>query len=209
MPRGVAEVADVFRRYGDAYRQQHGCSLSTAQRRVMTAIEQCRTAALGGHVEQCDTCGHQRICYNSCRNRHCPKCQSLARAQWLDDRRSELLAVPYFHVVFTVPPPSPITTRDRFTTSCSTPPPKLCARSPPIPSISAQSSASSPSSTLGGRRCSIIHTCIASSPVAVSLATATDGSPAGPPSFYPSTCWPVCSAGCSCNTWNGHSMPAN
>jgi hypothetical protein len=103
MPRGAAEVASVFRRYGDAYRQRHGCSLSTAQRRVMTAIEQCRTATLGGHVEQCDTCGPQRICYNSCRNRHCPKCQSLARAQWLDDRRSELLAVPYFHVVFTVP----------------------------------------------------------------------------------------------------------
>ena len=103
MPRGAAEVADVFRRYGDAYRQQHGCSLSTAQRRVMTAIEQCRTAALGGHVEQCDACGHQRISYNSCRNRHCPKCQSLARAEWLEHRRSELLAVPYFHVVFTVP----------------------------------------------------------------------------------------------------------
>ena len=103
MPRGAAEVADVFRRYGEAYRHQHGASLSTAQRRVMTAIEQCRTAALGGHIEQCDACGHQRICYNSCRNRHCPKCQSLARAQWLDDRRSELLAVPYFHVVFTVP----------------------------------------------------------------------------------------------------------
>ena len=96
-------MADVFRRYGDAYRQQHGCSLSTAQRRIMTAIGQCRTAALGGHVEQCDACGHQRISYNSCRNRHCPKCQSLARAEWLEDRRSELLAVPYFHVVFTVP----------------------------------------------------------------------------------------------------------
>jgi hypothetical protein len=103
MPRGAAEVADVFRRYGDAYRQQHGASLSTAQRRVMTAIEQCRTAALGGHVEQCDTCGHQRISYNSCRNRHCPKCQSLARAEWLEDRRSELLTTRYFHVVFTVP----------------------------------------------------------------------------------------------------------
>jgi hypothetical protein len=103
MPRGAAEVADVFRRYGDAYRQQHGTSLSTAQRRVMTAIERCRTAALGGHVEQCDACGHQRIFYNSCRNRHCPKCQSLARAQWLEDRRSELLTTPYFHVVFTVP----------------------------------------------------------------------------------------------------------
>jgi Putative transposase/Transposase zinc-binding domain len=103
MPRGAAEVADVFRRYGGAYRQQHGASLSTAQRRVMTAIERCRTAALGGHVEQCDACGHQRICYNSCRNRHCPKCQSLARAQWLEDRRSELLTTPYFHVVFTLP----------------------------------------------------------------------------------------------------------
>jgi len=97
------EVADVFRRYGDAYREQHGDSLSTAQRRVMTAIEICRTAALGGHVEQCDTCGHQRISYNSCRNRHCPKCQSLARAQWLDDRRAEILDTQYFHVVFTVP----------------------------------------------------------------------------------------------------------
>lgn len=69
----------------------------------MSAIEQCRTAALGGHVEQCDACGHQRIAYNSCRNRHCPKCQSLARAQWLQDRQTELLPVEYFHVVFTVP----------------------------------------------------------------------------------------------------------
>ena len=84
MPRGAAEVADVFRRYGQAYRQQRGDCLSTAQRRVMTAIERCRTAALGGHVEQCDTCGYQRISDNSCRNRHCPKCQSLARAQWLE-----------------------------------------------------------------------------------------------------------------------------
>jgi hypothetical protein len=97
------EVAEVFRRFGDAYRQQHGASLSTAQRRVMTAIVQCRTAVLGGHVEQCDACGHQRVWYNSCRNRHCPKCQSLASAQWLEDRRSELLTTSYFHVVFTLP----------------------------------------------------------------------------------------------------------
>jgi hypothetical protein len=97
------EVAEAFRRFGDAYHQQHGASLSTAQRRVMTAIVQCRTAALGGHVEQCDACGHQRVWYNSCRNRHCPKCQSLARAQWLEQRRCELLPTPYFHVVFTLP----------------------------------------------------------------------------------------------------------
>ena len=103
MGRSGPEVADVFRRYGDTYREQHGGSLSTAQRRVMTAIEICRTAALGGHVEQCDSCGHQRICYSSCRNRHCPKCQSLARAQWLEDRRAEVLDTQYFHVVFTLP----------------------------------------------------------------------------------------------------------
>src|SRR5206468_12023098 len=79
MDRPKLEVADVFRRYGVAYREKHGASMSTGQRRVMTAIEVCRTAALGGHLEQCDECGHQRICYCSCRNRHCPKCQSLAQ----------------------------------------------------------------------------------------------------------------------------------
>src|ERR1700687_1807660 len=103
MERPKFEVADVFRRYGSAYRQQHAGSLSRGQRRVMSAIELCRSAALGGHLEQCNSCGHQRPAYNSCRNRHCPKCQSLARAQWLEDRQAELLPVGYFHVVFTVP----------------------------------------------------------------------------------------------------------
>lgn len=103
MNRPKLEVADVFRRYGEVYREKRGARLSMAERRVMTAIEVCRTAALGGHVEQCDQCGHQRICYNSCSNRHCPKCQSLARAEWIEDRQSELLPAPYFHVVFTVP----------------------------------------------------------------------------------------------------------
>jgi len=103
MERPKLEVADVFRRYGPAYRQEHAGSLSRGQRRVMSAIELCRTAALGGHLEQCDSCGHQRPAYNSCRNRHCPKCQSLARARWLQDRQAELLPVEYFHVVFTVP----------------------------------------------------------------------------------------------------------
>jgi len=105
MARSGPEVADIFRRYGAAYRETYGASLCTAQHRVMSAIELCRTAALGGHVERCDRCDHQRICYNSCRDRHCPKCQSLARAQWLEDRRSELLDTQYFHVVFTVPQP--------------------------------------------------------------------------------------------------------
>jgi Putative transposase/Transposase zinc-binding domain len=103
MERPKVEVADIFRRYGGDYRQQHAGSLSVAQRRVMTAIEVCRTAALGGHLERCDRCAHERNAYNSCANRHCPKCQSLARAEWLEKRRSELLNTQYFHVVFTVP----------------------------------------------------------------------------------------------------------
>lgn len=99
--RPPLEVADIFRQHGNDFRLTH--SLSPEQRRVMRAIERCRTAALGGHVEQCDACGHQRIAYNSCRNRHCPKCQSLAKARWLQARLSDLLPVEYFHVVFTLP----------------------------------------------------------------------------------------------------------
>ncbi len=103
--RPALEVADIFRRHGEAFRVAQAGRLSSGQRRVMAAIETCRTAALGGHVEQCDDCGLVRIAYNSCRNRHCPKCQGLARAQWIADRRADLLPVPYFHVVFTVPAP--------------------------------------------------------------------------------------------------------
>jgi len=97
------EVAEIFRRHGKAYRQAQAGHLGRVERRVMGAIEACRTAALGGHVERCADCGLVRIAYNSCRNRHCPKCQSLARAEWLAERQAELLPVPYFHVVFTVP----------------------------------------------------------------------------------------------------------
>lgn len=99
--RPALELANIFRRHGYDFRLTH--PLSPEQRRVMRAIEQCRTAALGGHVDECDTCGHQRISYNSCRNRHCPKCQSLAKARWLDARLADLLPVAYFHVVFTLP----------------------------------------------------------------------------------------------------------
>jgi transposase-like zinc-binding protein len=101
--RQKPELADIVRRYGKAYLEKFGASVSAAQRRVMKAIESCRTAVLGGHVEVCDRCRHQRVWYNSCSNRHCPKCQSLARAQWLEDRESELLDTAYLHVVFTVP----------------------------------------------------------------------------------------------------------
>ena len=101
MGRPRYEVADVFRLSGQAYRSKH--KLSKAQHKAMRAIEQCRTAALGGHLDACDECGHIRISYNSCRNRHCPKCQSLAREAWLEARQAELLPVGYFHVVFTLP----------------------------------------------------------------------------------------------------------
>lgn len=103
--RPILEVADIFRTHGAAYRAEHAATLSNGQRRVMGAIEACRTSVLGGHVEQCADCNTVRVAYNSCRNRHCPKCQGLARAQWLADRQAELLPVPYFHVVFTLPAP--------------------------------------------------------------------------------------------------------
>jgi hypothetical protein len=99
------EVADIFRRHGDAYRRAHDGHLGRVERRVMSAIELCRTAALGGHTEICAACGLVRCAYNSCRNRHCPKCQGQARAEWLAARQTELLPVPYFHVVFTLPAP--------------------------------------------------------------------------------------------------------
>ena len=99
-PRPALEVADIFRQFGEAYRQQY--ALSAEQRVAMRAIEQCRTAALGGHVDECDSCGTLRISYNSCRDRHCPKCGVLDQARWLEARRAELLPVDYYHVVFTL-----------------------------------------------------------------------------------------------------------
>jgi Transposase zinc-binding domain/Putative transposase len=97
------EVADVFRRFGPAWRAANEGHLSPAQRRVMRAVELCRTAELGGHVERCEACAHTRVAYNSCRDRHCPKCQWAAAQAWLEAREAELLPVPYYHVVFTLP----------------------------------------------------------------------------------------------------------
>ena len=102
--RPAFELADVFRRHGETYERANAGHLGRVERRVIGAITACRTAALGGHVERCDDCGLTRIAYNSCRNRHCPKCQAAARAEWLAARQAELLPVPYFHVVFTLPP---------------------------------------------------------------------------------------------------------
>jgi hypothetical protein len=97
------EVADIFRRHGEAWRQARDGHLGRVERRVMSAIELCRTAALGGHVEGCRACGTVRVAYNSCRNRHCPKCQGAVARDWLEARAGDLLPVPYFHVVFTLP----------------------------------------------------------------------------------------------------------
>ena len=97
------EVADIFRRHGPAYVHDHDGHLGRVERRVMSAIELCRTAALGGHVEGCRACGAMRVAYNSCRNRHCPKCQGAVARDWLEARAGDLLSVPYFHVVFTLP----------------------------------------------------------------------------------------------------------
>ncbi|MEJ2352629.1 MAG: IS91 family transposase [Anaerolineales bacterium] len=99
--RGSLEVADIFRAYGPAYRQTH--AMPASHLRALWAIESCRSAELGGHVDQCDQCGHLRISYNSCRNRHCPKCQSLDKERWLEARISDTLPIPYFHPVFTLP----------------------------------------------------------------------------------------------------------
>ena len=99
--RGGVELADIFRAYGESYRRHH--PLPVSHLKVMQAVERCRTAALGGHLELCDRCGFERPAYNSCRNRHCPKCQSLAKVKWLDKQKSELLPTGYFHLVFTLP----------------------------------------------------------------------------------------------------------
>ncbi len=105
MPRQALEVADIFRAHGAAWRQAQAGHLSLGQLKVMSAIEHCRTAALGGHVARCEKCAHTQIAYNSCRNRHCPKCQGAAAKDWLTARQAELLPVPYYHVVFTLPAP--------------------------------------------------------------------------------------------------------
>jgi hypothetical protein len=99
------EVADIFRSHGPAWRAANAGHVSLGQLKVMSAIERCRTVALGGHVLRCEDCSHTQIAYNSCRNRHCPKCQGAAARTWMEEREAELLPVPYFHVVYTLPAP--------------------------------------------------------------------------------------------------------
>jgi Transposase zinc-binding domain len=101
--RPAVEVADVIREYGEAFLAKHGGGLTGVQGKALFDLAACRTAVLGGHIQRCDECGHERPAYNSCRNRHCPKCQALSRALWLDREAQFLLPVEYHHVVFTLP----------------------------------------------------------------------------------------------------------
>lgn len=167
--RPTLEEADIFRRHGDAYRLVHSAQMGRVERRVMAAIEACRTAALGGHVEACEDCPHSRIAYNSSRNRHCPKCQRLARADWLADRQADLLPVPYFHVVFTVPAEAAAMAFQNkagvyailFQAAAET-----LRTTATDPRHWGPRSGSSPSCTLGGRRSPTIHMSIAPCPAA-------------------------------------------
>ena len=203
MSRPKLEVADVFRRHGAAWRAANKAHLSLAQRRVMTAIEVCRTAALGGHVERCEDCAHTRIAYNSCRNRHCPKCQWPAAQAWMAAREAELLPVPYFHVVFTLPAAlGAIAYQNKaklygllFTAAARRSPPL-----PAIPSTLAPTSASPLCCTLGARTSSTIRMCIASCRVADYRRTASAGSPVGTASFFRSACSRACFAIASVTT---------
>ena len=128
MSRPALEVADIFRGQA-AWRRAHAGHVSLGQLKVMSAIEDCRTAALGGHVARCEDCAHLAIAYNSCRNRHCPKCQGAAAQAWLAEREADLLPVPYYHVVFTLPAPiGAIAYQNKAVVydSCSRPRPRRC-----------------------------------------------------------------------------------
>jgi hypothetical protein len=164
----------------------------------MAAIERCRTAALGGHVARCEDCAHTLIAYNSCRNRHCPKCQGAAAKEWLAEREAELLPVPYFHVVFTLPGPiadiayqNKAVIYDLLFKAAA----EATLTSPPIPSTWAPASASPPCSTPGARHSPIIGTCTWSCRGVASRWMATAGSLAGRPSFSPFAC---------CLAYHGH-----
>ena len=184
----------------------------TAQRRVMTAIEVCRTAALGGHLERCDQCGHERNCFNSCRDRHCPKCQSLARAQWIEDRQAELLEVDYFHVVFTVPQEiAAIAYQNKelvygilFRATAET----LSTIAADPKHLGAEIGFFAVLHTWGSNL-HFTRTCIASFRAVVCLPTASAGSPAARTSSYPSA---FCRDSLSVSSWKRcrrHSMPAS
>ncbi len=194
MSRPTLEVADIVRAAGNRFWEHHGSHLAWQHRKVLDAIVRCRTAALGGHRDQCVRCGHQAISYNSCRNRHCPRCQGNARSRWLAERRAELLPVSYFHIVFTLPHQlSALALQNKrllydllFRASAATllelagDPKHLGA------DIWVRTSGFLACSTLGDRTFTIIRTYTTSFLLAVLHPTVPDGSPPRDDSFCPS-----------------------
>ena len=190
------EVADIFRRHGEAFRQARAGRLGRIERRVMGAITACRTAVLGGHVEQCDDCGATRIAYNSCRNRHCPKCQGTATARWLEARRPSCCRCRTFMSSSRCRRARPARVpehRASFTRCCSARRPRPCSWSRPIRNTSAPSIGCLPFSTPGARLCSTTRMSTASCRVVGLHRTAHAGSLAAPVS----SCRCASSRGCS------------
>jgi hypothetical protein len=188
MPQPPVEVADIIRAAGDAFFDGSCKWLTWFHVKVLTAIPYCRTSALGGHVDACSRCDYQAISYNSCRNRHCPKCQTNARDRWLEARRRDLLPVPYVHVVFTLPHQLArwrCRTSVKSTVFCFAPAPGLCFRSPAIPNISVLRSGSSASCIPGISNCCIILMSIALFRQGACPPIIADGSPLRTTSFYP------------------------
>ena len=211
MVRSALEVADIFRAFGPAWRlAQHG-HLSLGQLKVMSAIEQCRTAALGGHVLRCEACEQIDISYNSCRNRHCPKCQARAAQRWLEARQADLLPVEYYHVVFTLPAPisalaytnKALVYRLLFEVAAET----LLTIAADPKHLGATIGATLVLHTWGS---AMTHhpTCTASSPVAACRPTGSAGLPAGVASSCRSACSRGCSGGVSWKSWRRRITPA-
>ena len=198
MSRLALEVADILRRHGDAYREDNAGHLSRGQLKVMGAVRACRTAALGGHIERCGDCGHSRIAYNSCGNRHCPKCQAGAAHDWLQARQADLLPVEYFHVVFTLPAPiAAIGYQNKAVVYAIL----FEAAAETLRTIAADKKhlgarIGITMVTAGGRRSRIIRTFIASCRAVACRRMGPAGSGAGGASSCPCASSPVCSAAC-------------
>src|SRR5882757_4491209 len=160
MSRPPLEVADLIRAAGTTFYEGSRKWFTWLHLKILTAIVSCRTSMLGGHIDECSSCGHRAISFNSCRNRHCPKCQSNARDRWLEARRRELLPTRYAHVVFTLPhqvAPLALQNKREIYGCCSDPAQRLCLRSRAIPNISARRSDSSACCTLGINNCCTIR----------------------------------------------------
>jgi hypothetical protein len=199
MARPRLEVADVFRAHGTAWRKANAGHVSLGQLKAMSAIETCRTSALGGHVERCEDCAHMRVAYNSCRNRHCPKCQGAAARQWLEDREAELLPVPYYHVVFTLPASiGAIAFHNKaavYDLLLRTAAETLTAIAADPKHLGARIGLTAVLHTWGSALTH--HPSTSSFPAAACRRTARAGSPAGPASFCRCVCSRACSAASS------------